>query len=113
MADDTQHPVLTLTPLNPAFREDPHTILKGLREHHPVMRDDMAGVFFISRYEDVRSIVTDLTLWRGPEHAEEAAPVSAIPCLRPSTSVSRSSGRKSSVLSTRPSTGSVTPRPLT
>ena len=73
MADDTQHPVLTLTPLNPAFREDPHTILKGLREHHPVMRDDMAGVFFISRYEDVRSIVTDLTLWRGPEHAEEAA----------------------------------------
>ena len=73
MADDAPPPVLTLTPLNPAFREDPYAILNGLREKTPVMRDDMAGLFFISRYEDVRGILTDLTLWRSPERAEAAA----------------------------------------
>ena len=73
MADDAPPPVLTLTPLNPTFREDPYTILNDLRERTPVMRDDMAGLFFISRYEDVRGILTDLTLWRSPERAEPAA----------------------------------------
>ena len=73
MADDGPPPVLTLTPLNPAFREDPYAILNGIRERYPVMRDEMAGVFFISRHEDVRGIVTDLTLLRHPSNAEEAA----------------------------------------
>jgi hypothetical protein len=73
MPDDAPLPILALTPLNPAFREDPYPILEGLRTHHPVMRDEGAGVFFISRHEDVRRILTDLTLWRSPEMAEEAA----------------------------------------
>ena len=73
MADDAPPPVLTLTPLNPAYRDDPYPILNALRENHPVTRDDMAGLFLISRHEDVRAVVTDLTMWRGPEHAEEAA----------------------------------------
>ena len=77
MADDAskspQVPVLALTPLNPQFREDPYSLLAGLREHHPVMRDDGAGVFFLTRHEDVRGILTDLTLWRDPNKAEEAA----------------------------------------
>ncbi len=37
------------------------------------MRDEMAGVFMLTRHEDVRGILTDLNLWRGAEHAEEAA----------------------------------------
>lgn len=65
--------ILELTPLNPAFREDPYAVLADLREHHPVMRDDLAGVFLLSRYEDVRGIVTDLSLWRDPVKAEAAA----------------------------------------
>ena len=73
MPDDAPPPILALTPLNPAFREDPYAMLGALREHHPVMRDEGAGVFFISRHEDVRRIVTDLSLWRSPERAEEAA----------------------------------------
>ena len=74
MADDDAPPrVLELTPLNPLFREDPHALLKPLRELHPVMRDDLAGVFFLSRHEDVRGVLTDLTLWRDPAKAEEAA----------------------------------------
>jgi cytochrome P450 len=80
MADDASSPkahqaphVLELTPLNPAFREDPYRVLAEVREHHPVMRDEQAGCFFISRHEDVRGILTDLTLWRSPEKAEPAA----------------------------------------
>jgi len=74
MADDAPPPrVLELTPLNPAFREDPYAVLANLRSRHPVMRDDLAGVFFISRHEDVRGILTDLTLWRDPNRAEPAA----------------------------------------
>jgi cytochrome P450 len=72
MADDAPG-ILQLTALNPTFREDPHALLKPLRENHPVMRDEMAGSFFLSRYEDVRQIVTDLTLWRDPRRAEAAA----------------------------------------
>jgi cytochrome P450 len=72
MADDAPG-ILQLTPLNPAFRDDPHALLGPLRENHPVLRDEMAGSFFISRYEDVRRIVTDLTLWRDPHRAEAAA----------------------------------------
>lgn len=77
MADDAsqtaQVPVLALTPLNPQFREDPYSMLGALREHCPVMRDEGAGVFFVSKHEDVRAILTDLTLWRDPNRAEEAA----------------------------------------
>jgi cytochrome P450 len=73
MADDAAPGILQLTPLNPAFREDPHALLDGLRAHCPVMRDDMAGSFFLTRYEDVRAVLTDLTLWRDPHRAEAAA----------------------------------------
>jgi hypothetical protein len=73
MAETTLPRVLELTPLNPAFRDDPYAVLAGLREHSPVMRDEMAGVFFISRHEDVRGILTDLTLWRDPNKAEADA----------------------------------------
>jgi len=73
MADEAPPHVLQLTPLNPAFREDPYAMLKALRTHHPVMRDEMAGVFFLTRHEDVRGMLTDLTLWRDPAKAEPAA----------------------------------------
>jgi cytochrome P450 len=72
MADDAPH-VLELTPLNPAFRDDPHVLLDKLRAEHPVMRDETAGVFFLTRHEDVRGVLTDLTLWRDPVKAEAAA----------------------------------------
>jgi cytochrome P450 len=65
--------ILQLTALNPAFRDDPHAMLDALRAEHPVLRDPMAGAFFLTRHEDVRGIVTDLTLWRDPHKAEEAA----------------------------------------
>ena len=65
--------ILQLTALNPAFRDDPHAMLDQLRAEQPVLRDPMAGAFFLTRHEDVRQIITDLTLWRDPNRAEEAA----------------------------------------
>lgn len=71
---DTPIPTLMqMTPFNPEFQADPHAVLKPLRERCPVMRDEAAGSFVVSRFADVRAIATDLTLWRDPMRAEPAA----------------------------------------
>jgi len=62
-----------LTPLDPAFKADPHVVLDDLRARCPVRRDEMSGSFILTRYEDVRKLVSDRTLWRDPMRAEEAA----------------------------------------
>lgn len=73
VADAPINSILDMTPLNPVFREDPHAILGDLRAKCPVHRDEAAGVFVVSRYADVRPLVSDRTLWRDPERAEAAA----------------------------------------
>jgi hypothetical protein len=73
MADDAPVSVLALTALNPEARQDPYPLLAEVQAHRPVWRDDAAGVFFITRHEDVRGILTDLSLWRSPAKAEAAA----------------------------------------
>ncbi len=65
--------VFELTPLNPNFSEDPHVLLDRLRTECPVRRDEQAGLFLLTRYADVRGVLSDTTMWRGPERAEEAA----------------------------------------
>ena len=65
--------VFQLTPLNPAFNDDPHALLDRLRSECPVHRDEAAGTFLLTRYADVRAVVSDTSLWRGAEHAEDAA----------------------------------------
>lgn len=62
-----------LTPLNEVYRADPHVLLRDLRERCPVHHDNVSGLFVLTRYADVRSIVTDLTLWRDPVIAEDGA----------------------------------------
>jgi cytochrome P450 len=65
--------VLDLTPLNPTFNENPHALLDRLRTECPVNRDERAGLFLLTRYADVRGVLSDTSMWRGPERAEEAA----------------------------------------
>jgi cytochrome P450 len=65
--------IFELTPLNPAFNDDPHAILAPLREQCPVHRDQMAGVFILSKHADVRGTLSDISMLRAPENAEEAA----------------------------------------
>jgi cytochrome P450 len=65
--------ILELTPLNPEFNPNPHKLLDRLRSECPVHRDENAGTFIMTRYADVRGIVSDTTQWRDPDRAEPAA----------------------------------------
>jgi len=65
MADDLPT-IFQLTPLNPAYREDPYAVLADLRERCPVRADETMGSLLLTRYNDVRPLVSDLTLWRDP-----------------------------------------------
>jgi cytochrome P450 len=74
MADDMPLPsLLQLTPLDPTYRADPHVVLDDLRARCPVHRDDMSGNFVLSRYADVRGVISDLEMLRDPINAEEGA----------------------------------------
>lgn len=78
MPDDSSgesHPtsIFEVSAFNPAARDDPHTGLKALREHCPVMRDDMAKTWFLTRYGDIRETVNDRSLVRYPSKAEEGS----------------------------------------
>src|SRR5689334_9354886 len=65
--------VFDLTPLNPDFNQNPHVLLDRLRSECPVHRDTVAGSFILTRYADVRGVLSDTTLWRDPEKAEAEA----------------------------------------
>ena len=72
--DPSATPVgLQLTELDAAFRTDPHPILDRLREHEPVRWDPVFGAYYLTRYQDVRAVLTDRALLRDSEKAEEAA----------------------------------------
>jgi cytochrome P450 len=64
---------LQLTELDSNFRADPHAVLSRLRDEAPVMRDNLFGAFFLTRYDDIRGVLTDRTLLRDGSKAEAAA----------------------------------------
>jgi len=76
MTDTPLPGVFQLTPMNPEFNDDPHVLLDRLRSECPMHRDDVAGTFIMTRHADVRSVLGDTTMWRGPDRAEEAAVIS-------------------------------------
>ena len=65
--------ILQLTPIDPAYRADPHSVLDDLRSRCPVRRDETSGSFIVTRYDDVRALVSDRTLWRDGMRAEPGA----------------------------------------
>jgi len=73
MSDEKLPGLVELTPVNPAFNDDPHALLNALREKCPVHRDDAMGVFILSKHADVRGVLSDTTMWRSPELAEPAS----------------------------------------
>jgi cytochrome P450 len=62
--------IFEITPLNPAFNEDPHKLLDRLRSECPVRRDPMTNTWIVSKHSDVRGTLGDLTMWRHPKNAE-------------------------------------------
>src|SRR5690348_15394610 len=73
MSEPRMPGILELTPLNPAFNDNPHALLDPLRTQCPVHRDKDAGVFLLSKHADVRGTLSDTSMWRAPTLAEEAA----------------------------------------
>jgi len=73
MSDTPLPGVFQLTPLNPDFSDDPHRLLDRLRNECPVHRDSQAGTFILTRHADVRGVLSDTTMWRGPDRAEPEA----------------------------------------
>lgn len=79
-----------LTPLNETYRAEPHVLLRDLRERCPVYHDPVSGLFVLTRYADVRGIVSDLTIWRDPRLAEEGATMMKLQISADQTDVPRS-----------------------
>ena len=73
MTDRPLPSLFELTPLNPAYRDDPQVLLDDLRERCPAHRDPSSGSLVLSRYADVRGVVNDREMWRDPLLAEEGA----------------------------------------
>lgn len=62
--------VLETTALDPVARENPYPRLKEQQEKCPVLHDPNSNSWWLTRYQDVRAIVGDRSLWRHPSHAE-------------------------------------------
>lgn len=73
MTEPTKGSIIDLTAFNPEARNNPHGKLKALRENTPAMRDPAAKVWLITRYDDVRALVTDPAMLRSPHAAEEGS----------------------------------------
>ncbi len=76
MADDPKTPpgvpnsILELSAFNPVARDNPHPLMAALQAGCPVMRDEVAKVWVLSRYKDIRDTVNDRTFVRHPLHAD-------------------------------------------
>jgi cytochrome P450 len=76
MADDPKTPpavpqsILELSAFNPAARDNPHPMMAALQAGCPVMRDEVAKVWVLSRYKDIRDTVNDRTFVRHPLNAD-------------------------------------------
>ena len=64
---------LQLTALDPDYRADPYPRLRQAREDCPVRRDQFFGAVQLTRYADVRGVLTDRTLWRDPMRADDSS----------------------------------------
>lgn len=64
-----------LTQMDPDYHTHRSELIAALREQCPVKRDPMFGAFFVSRYDDARSVLTDRTMWRTAAKAEDEAAI--------------------------------------
>lgn len=55
--------------LDPATRDDPYPLLEDLQSRCPVHKDALSNQFILTRYDDIKSVVNDRSLWRHPSRA--------------------------------------------
>src|SRR6266446_3818246 len=87
-------PALQLTAIDPVFRERPHDYLDRLRTEEPVHRDTEIRRLFLTRFEDVKAVMSNRSLSVDPRKA---------PGTWYYSSVGRTHGRNSSIHFRRPS----------
>jgi len=75
MTDKALPTILQLTPLDETYRADPHGVLDDLRARCPVHRDELSGNVFLTRYDDIRGLISDRTLWRDPLKGDQTGPM--------------------------------------
>jgi cytochrome P450 len=64
---------LELTALDPVFREHPHDRLDRLRAEDPVHRDAELERLFLTRFDDVRAVLSNRSLSVDPRKAPDMA----------------------------------------
>ncbi len=70
MSDKQRLPTgVQLTAADPVFREHPHEYLDRLRSEHPVHRDTELGRLVLTRFEDIRAVVSNRSLSVDPRKA--------------------------------------------
>lgn len=57
--------------MDPTYRADPYSRLADLRSRCPVRLDPQLNQHILTRYEDIKSIVNDRSLWRHPAKSRE------------------------------------------
>lgn len=65
--------IIEVTAFVPDARTNPHPKLAALRENCPVMRDEVAKTWFLTRYADIRETVNDRSFVRHPLNSEEGS----------------------------------------
>lgn len=55
--------------LDPQTRDDPYPLLEDLQSRCPVHKDTLSNQFILTRYDDIKSVVNDRSLWRHPSRA--------------------------------------------
>lgn len=68
-------------PYSPEFAADPWPAYAELRDRHPVCRHDELGLTLVSRYRDIRRVLTDPRFGReAPRDAPGAIELAPMPC---------------------------------
>jgi cytochrome P450 len=60
---------IQLTPLDPLYRADPYAVLKALRDRAPVLEDEQLGRWYLTSFEDVRTVLRDKDMSSDPYKA--------------------------------------------
>lgn len=62
---------MKLSPMNPAYQENPFTLLDEVRESARIHHDEMLGRYMVARFDDVYAILNDRELMVDPRKAAE------------------------------------------
>ncbi len=61
--------------LSEDFGRDPHKYYRIMRDHYPVLHDEVSGYYFVSRYDDVARIYKDSTGFSNENYGFQMEPV--------------------------------------